>query len=445
MLKLFIKLLPSAIAGLLLVMPLPALADVSQTPQAAASAGLQYLAANQNSDGSISGFGGESEWTVEAIEAAGQNPSTFANGGSSLLDFIKTDVPAAGAPVTTLERNIIAIAAAGQDPTNFGDVNYEALLESQHVDGQIGDPTLLNDDMFGIIAIDAAHATALQAEAQGALNYLLANQDADGGFSYTTTPGTGSDNNDTAAAIIAMYAAQDLGLTASNLAAAQNSALTYLLGTQQTDGGFAYDNFSPSDGDSTAWSLMALNTIGNSVAAQAEQARDWLLQDQNADGGFSYDAYGVTNSDTYTTANAVIALLGSTWLLRPAPLDLNSQSSGTTDSQAPASTSPSPAAPASSPSTTQPTNSVLAASNAAPTTTLAAADTTPAAASPVTASVTTPASSPTPNKKAVHPFATTAKKAPAYTLYGAGVLILVALVWLVLEFSESTETETNVS
>jgi hypothetical protein len=220
-----------------------------------------------------------------------------------------------------LERKIIAIAAAGQDPSNFGGTDYMALLSAEHAGGQLGDSTLLNDDIFGIIAIDAAHDTSLLPEAQDALDYLLAHQGTDGGFSYTTDCSVwcGEDSSDTAAALIAMYAASDLGLTPSNLDAPKSQALAYLLTTQQSDGGFGADTSSSSDGSSTAWVLMALNTVGSSVDKSASSARTWLLNDQNTDGGFAYGAYGITNSDTYTTAGAVLALLGTTWLLNPAP------------------------------------------------------------------------------------------------------------------------------
>ncbi len=65
---------------------------------------------------------------------------------------------------------------------------------------------------------------------------------------------------------------------------------------------------------------MALNVIGDSVLNHALSARNWLLANQNPDGGFSFGAYGVTSSDTYTTAHAIIALQGTTWLLNPAPI-----------------------------------------------------------------------------------------------------------------------------
>jgi prenyltransferase beta subunit len=434
----------------LLGVPTSALALVSPDAQSAATAGIQYLATNQKSDGSISGFGGESEWSVEALAAGGQQASTFAHGGStSLLDFLKTDAPGATTSPTTVERKIIAIGAASQDATSFGGVNYDALLESKHNNSQIGDPTLLNDDIFGIIAIDAAHANQLQAEAQDGLDYLLAHQAADGGFSYTTdTSAGGSDTNDTSATIIAMYAAQDLGLVQNNLASSRDQALSYLLSTQNPDGGFGYDGFSPSDGSSTAWSLMALNAIGDSVSAQAQLARNWLLHDQNTDGGFSYGAYGVTDSDTYTTAHAVTALLGSTWLLRPTPPSLvitpqppASVSGGSSGQQAPStsSSSSSPPQPAQtqSPQTTTRQPAVTLASNqtpiVTPTDTPTIADTTDNTSPQVKADSIVVQ----PTHKVASTIVSKSNHTQKYALYGVVLLGLVAGIWFVLESRQS--------
>ncbi len=296
-------------------------AATDQEIQAAAQAGVQYLSDNQSTDGSISGYGGESDWSAVAIEASGQDASGINNGGQSLTDFLESDAPSATTPTTSIERKIIAVSAVGGDISNFGGVNYNELLLAQHADSQIGSATLLNDDIFGVIAIEASGNPSLTHMAQDGLNYFLSHQNSDGGFSYTTDTCAycGSDSNDTAAAIIAIYAAENLGLTINN-SGAKGAALVYLLSTQLADGGFGYDIYSPSDGSSTAWALMALNTIGKSATEQANQARDWLLRNQNADGGFSFGAYGISGSDTFTTAHAITALLGSTWLLSPTPL-----------------------------------------------------------------------------------------------------------------------------
>lgn len=318
------KLLVGALAATFLALQVPAtaLAATDEEAFAAAQAGTGYLADNQNDDGSIAGFGGETDWTIIAVEASGADADELENGsGVTAVNFIETEVPADG---TDVARKMLAIASTEGDSTDFGGTDYNALLASLYDDQQFDAATLLNDDMFAIMAISKTDDPELYALAQKSLDFLIANQEADGGFSYTTVECDffcGTDSNDTAAAIIAFKAAGEIGLTHDDLETAEAAALVYLLSTQQADGGFAYDTFAGvSDGSSTSWALMALNAIGAGVETQATAARDWLLANQNDDGGFSYGAFGITASDTFTTAHAVTALLGTTWLLDPAPL-----------------------------------------------------------------------------------------------------------------------------
>jgi hypothetical protein len=322
-----------------------------------------------------------------------------------------------------VEKRILAIAAADEDTADFGGVNYNELFATYHNNDQIGDPILLNDDIFGIIAAAAADDVALEDMAQDALDYLIAHQGVDGGFSYTTDTCAycGADSNDTAAAIIALEAAESLGLSNPGLDEAKSKAITYLMTTKQADGGFAYDTFSPSDGSSTAWVLMALNALGDDVATEASAARDWLLANQNSDGGFSYGAFGYTDSDAYTTAHAVVALLGSTWLLQPAPLEQ--------PETPPATATPTPT---SSPTPTITVTSVVqtAATPAAPV--KEADDTTePEVLSSETTEPSKPA--PTAQKEATPAKTEQAEKKSKGVYYGSVFLILVAIVWFVLQ------------
>ncbi len=434
-------------------LPLSAWAATDQAAQAAAQKGLDYLTASQQSNGSISGSSGATDWSVVALEAGRKDTASLRAGGASAIDYLKTDVPSATAPSTDVERKIIAIAAAGQDVKNFGGTNYVNRLLTYHTDHQIGNPTYLNDDIFGIIAAAASGQADLKSTAQDGLDYLLSYQKADGGFTYTTAPcgyfygnpnnnpltdpcdyDNTSDSNDTAAAIVAMYAAEQLGLTNSNLTSALNHAVTYLLSTQQSaDGGFGYDGYGPSDYNSTAWALMALHTIGGSVQAQALQARDYLLLHQNADG--SYDGY--FGEDTTTTAHVAIALLGTTWLLRPAPL------MPVTPSPVQPAGSDSQPVPAVAPSTSSiVTNASPAASKKLIVTSSSSGDTGLIAAN--TAPAADDTQSPVPQVKAAtitaQPENKTAAPAVAKTskinhaaIYGVAVLVLVASGWFVLE------------
>jgi hypothetical protein len=407
----------------------PVLAATDDAVVTAAQSGTDYLAANQNNDGSTDGSA--TEWTVIAVQAAGQQASQLDNGsGVSATDFLKADKPTVTSTATDAERKIIAIASTGQSSTDFGGVDYDATLATYHIDKQIGDPTLLNDDIFGVIAADASGNPSLHDAAQDALDYFLAHQSADGGFSYTTDtcPWCGSDSNDTAAAIIALYAAEHLQLTNTGLVSGKANAVVYLLSTQQPDGGFGYDIYSPSDGSSTAWSLMALNIIGDPVRVQALAARNWLLANQNSDGGFTFGAYGVTASDTYTTAHAVIALLGTTWLLQPTPLHASSPVPSSPVAQSPVSTAKQVTVPsvvlATSANKTAPTVS------ASPNKVLGSAATEETHAGVVT-------DTPSQTTASAITTAHTAKNHRA--IYGALALLLIALGWFVVQSRHSKE------
>lgn len=402
----------------------PAAAATNQEILTASNKGIAYLAANQGADGGVIGLNDLTPWTVIAVVANGGDPEAFASSGVSAMDYLLAHPLTTSAPATHVEKRILALAAAGKDTTAFGGVNYNTLFASYHNNNQIGNPILLNDDIFGLIAAAALNDPALQTMAQDALDYMIAHQDSSGGFSFTTNTCSycGADSNDTAAAIIALLAAENLGLTHADLADAKTAAIAYLLGMQQSDGGFSYDQFSPSDGSSTAWGLMALNALGSTLADEASAARAWLLENQNTDGGFSYGAYGFTDSETYTTAHAVIALLGTTWLLQPEPL------------QHPV------APPTTPPPTPTPVQQVTISSSPQvnnpnpPKTTAAPAP--PATLSETTAQPSTPAdTTPAPTPEA--PAAETKKSGPNFALISVAILILVAVIWFILQSKSS--------
>jgi hypothetical protein len=289
--------------------------------QTATQQAVDYQASNQQPDGSISGYGSETEWQIISNKAYEKATGETLSSTATMVESLKDDALNSSTPATDVERKILAIQAAGEDSSNFGGKDYKAELASRANNGQIGDQTLLNDDYFGVMAIDAMKAEDLKPIAQDSLNFIVANQKTDGGFSYTTDncAWCTSDSNDTSAAIQAIYSALNLGLTHQNLESCRLNAISYLLSTQNDDGGFGYDVYSDSDGSSTAWALMALNSIGDSVKTNADSARAWLLVHQNPDGGFSYGLYGLTDSDTFTTAHASLALLGTSWVMNPTP------------------------------------------------------------------------------------------------------------------------------
>jgi len=281
--------------------------------QADTNSAISYLQANQDATGKITGWGGESDWAAIAFIQNGIDISSVKNPDISLKDFLLNDHPATTSAATDWERKILAIAAMREDPTNFGGIDYLTNLEGYANNNQLGDTLLLNDDIFGLLALIKANSTNDTLK-QDVLDFIISHQSSDGGFSWSTNScdWCGPDSNDTAAAIQALQLAKESGLTHPDLDTSLELAKQYLLGTQINSTGFGYDAYSTDpDGASTSWALMALNALGLSDSPEAQQATTWLLDNQMADDGFPWmPTYG---SDTGTTSHALIALSGGWW------------------------------------------------------------------------------------------------------------------------------------
>lgn len=275
--------------------------------------GVNFLKVKQDSSGKITGgFSSPSQWSAIAFIANGIDITTVKNPTNSLKDFLLTDVPTNNS-ATDWESRILAIVATDGDPTNFGGVNYVQNLETFYNNNQIGDTCALNDDIFGLLALVASGTSSSTQIKQDTLNFIVSKQDStDGGFSWSapSCPWYGTAADMTAAAIQSLQAAKDNGLTNANLDDAITKAKNYLLANQNGDGGFGY--FGSSDADTTGWILMALNALGMKDSSQATNAKNYLSSTQQADGGF----LSWSGSDSTTTSQALIALAGKSWILK---------------------------------------------------------------------------------------------------------------------------------
>ncbi len=283
------------------------------------NSGLNFLKSKQDSTGKITqGYSNPSQWAAITLTANGIDINTVKNPNASLNDFLLSDHPGNGATATDWENRILAIVATNNNPTDFDGINYLQNLEGFYNNSQLGETYLLNDDIFGLLALVASGSMANQQIKQDTLNFIITHQAANGGFSWspdTTCQFCDPSADMTAAALQALQAAKDNGLTNPNLDSAINNAKNYLLSNQNPDGGFGYFGFS--DADSTSWVIMAFNILGIG-STESSNAKDWLITNQQPDGGFpSYNG-----SDTTTTSHALIAISGKSWILHiftPAP------------------------------------------------------------------------------------------------------------------------------
>lgn len=243
-----------------------------------------------------------SVWTSMALIAAGENPN---------LDFLKNF---SGSKAIDYAAPILTLTASGKNPRTFSNEDLIFKLKSFHAQNQIGDNNLLNDDIFGILALASAGEPIEDQAIQDAKNFILNHQNSDGSWPFAVA--SAGDTNTTAMAIIALY---EVGLSKSDDAISR--ALNYLKNAQNSDGGFPYDPQSSwstsSDASSDAWVISALNKIGESPSSWEKNGQNPIdhLNSLATEAGY-YEFQKGTGEDSFTsvtTAYAVVALLGKSY------------------------------------------------------------------------------------------------------------------------------------
>ena len=303
----------SAILATLLTTPLGlAAAAYTSTPapdSGRATAALEYLLAAQTPDGSIDKSIGETADFVIGAAAAGFDPATLrgCTNGTGALDFLATASDAAATDAAKTGKAILAVIAAGEDPTAFSgrDLIKRRAALYHPTSGAYGDGSTFGQS-FAMLAIVASGRSAPPA----ATAHLLALQDKDGSWSYGKAPvaAGGGDTNSTAIAVMA--------LDAAGVHSADESALAYLATQQLPDGGFPYQNstaFGPpaSDPDSASIVLQAIIAAGRDPSTA-----DWskgtsnvlthLSAGQLPDGGFVVSG---SKENAFTTSQVPAALM----------------------------------------------------------------------------------------------------------------------------------------
>ena len=225
-------------------------------------------------------------WSAMALAAAGESVQL-------------NDLPIDDSSLTGREKTVIGLVASGYNPHQYYQRDLVAEIKNASRASQLGDPRLLNDDIWGILALKAAGAASDDQAVKQSVSYLIANQNPDGGWGFMVNGQ--SDTNDTAMAILAL---RSVGESAESPTIKR--ALDYLLKSQNSDGGFGFTLGQKSDTASTAWVMMVLERLNQESAWQ--RAGTFLLVQQQANGSFAWQK-GQTSGDDLSTAYAVMALL----------------------------------------------------------------------------------------------------------------------------------------
>ncbi|MEA3336500.1 MAG: prenyltransferase/squalene oxidase repeat-containing protein [Chloroflexota bacterium] len=280
----------------------------------AANAALQWIAPQQETDGSIGHNVGATLDVILAVAAANQDPVTWRSSeGESLVDYVKAEGSVyAGQTAAGAGKMAVGAAAAHQDPAAFGDLDLVDILDG-HYDSGTGAFGANNQDQgFALLGLAAAGEMVPEAAVQRLVN----DTNPDGGWGWAG--GVPSDVDSTSLVIEALIAA---GQSATSTVVV--NALDYLHDVQMTntDGGFASSPDQPwavdSNTNSTAFAVQAIlatagDPLSNAWAISNTHPIGFLLGQQLPDGGF---VYVDPPANLFATQQAPPALVG-----KPFPL-----------------------------------------------------------------------------------------------------------------------------
>jgi hypothetical protein len=313
-----LRLSVSLLIAMLLALLAPVAASAQEATPAANSAvagAAAWLQSQQAADGGFPGFSGESDAgatadAIIALAAAGNAGVTVDL--SKAVEFLAANalVYAQTGPGQAAKL-VLAIAAAGGDPTNVESVNPLSIVEVSAAgdSGMIGFGPF--DHALGVLALVA---TETEVPAQ-AIEVFRTTQVEDGSWAFdgSTTAGAG-DTNTTAVVIQALVAA---GQGDDPIVA---KALEYLKSTQTDSGGFPYQPGQTPNGDanSTAIVVQAILATGQDPAST-----DWkdagaaLAAFQNPSGAFRYTD-DEPDDNLFATLQALPAIAGQPYPIEAA-------------------------------------------------------------------------------------------------------------------------------
>lgn len=263
----------------------------------------EWLVSQQGSDGAFVGFTGESDpgATADAIIAlaaaqrAGFDPGTSIDDAVQYLASEDIALVYAQTGVGQAAKLVQALVAAGEDPTDFAGVQTLMLVEN----GQDKETGVYGNGIFDhALAMLALAATDTEVPAT-AIDVLTETQAPNGGWSFDGVPeDSAADSNTTAVVIQALVAS---GNGESDLV---TTGMDYLASTVTDQGvSFTAQPDSVPDANSTALVAQAYLATGEDASALTKA----LAGFQNASGAFHYNAED-TSDNLLSTVQAIPAL-----------------------------------------------------------------------------------------------------------------------------------------
>ncbi len=249
---------------------------------------ISYLTNTQSPDGSFFGADLYGDWVALALGAT----NTTGTIRTKLLSYFNSHNEIYSV-VTDNERHAMALLALGQNPYSFGGKNFVGPIISAFDGTQIGDASLVNDDIFGIIVLSKTGYIASDEIISKTVQYILSKQNVNGSWENSVDM--------TGAGIQAL--ANFSGV--SGVSSAITNAVNYLKSNQTASGGWS--NIS-----SSAWATGAMNAVGENWTNGGKSPNDYFNNNQESDGGVKPSSDTAENR-AWATSYAIPAVLGKSW------------------------------------------------------------------------------------------------------------------------------------
>ncbi len=290
---------PAGVAAALAALALAGGPAAPPAEAAPADRAARYLSQAQNHDGGFGAAPGQrssnlfSGWAGLGLAAAGHNPRDLRRpGGRSLASYLQRRARLLS-DVGEVERTILLLKAAGLPARSFGGRDLVAKIERRRrADGSIGG--FVSYTAFGVLALRSAGEPA----GRPMLTWLLRSQNPDGGFGVARS--SASDSDMTGAVL------QALAVTGRARSEAARRAVSRLTSSQNDDGGFGQMEGRSSNAQSTAYAVQGLVAV-RAARGAVRRAIGYLRGLQRSDGSI---AYSTTSAQTpvWVTAQALTAL-----------------------------------------------------------------------------------------------------------------------------------------
>ena len=226
-----------------------------------------------------------------------------------------------GGAGTDAERGILAGVAGGIQTSRLGvsaeveKSNLVARVAELYDGTQIGEPGLLNDDIFGVLALHEVGAP--QPLLRREVDYLRTKQLPDGGWSWNASPNATADTDMTGSVVAAFCAA---GVTPADPDLQKALTLLHSLQDPETGGFIAPPPFGVGvNTDTTAWVASGLVECGIDpqspewTTVDGKTPFDYLLSMQAPDGHFEWTSeYGGGAFETYDAVRPLAGVAFST-------------------------------------------------------------------------------------------------------------------------------------